>query len=482
MFPSRYKLAALLLLIGLSLGLAGSPPDLQISRVSLPQYTRTQLNNGLTLVLYENHELPVVAANLMVRAGGSYEPAEKAGLANFTAQMLLKGTRARTSTEIFRQVDALGGVLGATASWDYINITAQGQSFHLDELIRILADVVQNPRFDPADISKYRRTALSLIQRFWEDPEDNANAVLFRGIYGDHRYGRFLIGDRASVNSFVRKDIVDFYQRYFVPENSVLGLAGDFEMSRARTIIEREFGTWRRGLSLSREAFSPPAEGSRRIVLVDRPELSQVFVRIGWLAVARKDSDFLPLSIMSQILGGGQELSRLWELREKKGYTYDINSFFESRLLPAAFTISTFTKTRFLKETLEFIFAEIKKIRSAKVAPEELAHAKASYLNSLPFRIETPLGTLAQILISEAYNLPLDYFDSLHDQVLRIEGEEVNRVARKYLDPEKAMICIVGPAAEIRKDLERFGTVEVIKGMPASKDRGPFFMEGLGVN
>ncbi|MDI3291717.1 pitrilysin family protein [Polyangium sp. 15x6] len=437
-----------------------------------PKIDEARLSNGLRVLYVMRREMPVVAVNIVVNRGAEQEPAS--GLTSTMASMMLSGTKQRSAIKLSEELGAIGARYGAWADHDGVGLTAQALREKAPELFAILADVVLNPAFDPAELERERaRRLTSILQQADQPGVLLQNAITERLYPAGHPYREPLIGTEASVKAIKPADLARQHAALFRPEHTTVTIAGNIDKAAALALVEKSFAAWKGQGTPAKTPKDPPAvgKGEKRVFLVDRPGATQSYVAVTLAGVPRKNPDFDALMVMNTLLGG-QFTSRLnLNLREKHAYTYGARSGFDMRHGSGPFTAGGAIMTPATAPAVKEIFAEIERLRKELVSAEDLADAKANLVRQLPARFETAgetAGTLASLSVQ---GLPLDELATRPSRISKISAEDVKRVAEKYLRPDQMRVIVVGDAAVVEKELAALdlGGVEVRKA-PAKKD------------
>ncbi len=436
--------------------------DLFAQEIKLPEITKESLDNGLKVIVIEHHELPVVAFKLVLKSGSTYDPPGKAGLANFTAGLLRKGTQTKDATQIAEEIDFVGGTLGAGANWDASFASCRVLSKYFDTGLDLLADILLNPTFKDDEIERLRKQIIAGIMQEKNDPESVAEENFREFVFGQHPYGQPLEGTEGSVSGISREDIVGFHHTHYVPNNAIIAVVGDVETDDVLTKIKGKLGSWETGPLVTADFAPPPQIKGHQIILVDKPDLTQSYVNIGHFGIPRKSPDYFAFRVMNYILGGGGFASRLMdEVRAKRGLTYSIYSNFDRYRLKGAFEVSTFTRVDSTLGAIQAILEQIEGIRTEKVSEKELSETKSFYDGYYPLQFETPEQIATKLLDVEVYDLGEDYIENFRKNIGAVTADDVLRVAQKYLDPENMKFVVVSKADELKTDLESLGKVEV---------------------
>jgi zinc protease len=455
---SFLSLSLLLLLV------SGCLVTVNAQEIKLPPIKKTTLDNGLKVIVIEHHELPVVAFRLVLRSGSTYDPSEKAGLANLTAGLLSKGTKARTATQIAEEIDFVGGGLGAGSGFDATFATCQVLTKHFDVGLELLSDIILNPTFNEEEIDRLKKQTLAAIKQQKDDPNSVAAEKFREFVFGNHPYGQPTEGTEESIIKISRDDIVGFHKKHYVPDNTILAVVGDVKSKEVMRKVESEFGGWKKGGEPPPPIVTepPPIQG-HQILLVDKPDLTQTYIRVGHLGVERKNPDYYAIKVMNYILGGGGFSSRLMdEIRVKRGLTYGIYCSFDAFKMRGAYEVETFTRNDSTAAAITAIFEQIERIRTEGVTDKELEETKSFYNGYFPLQFETPSQIATQILIVELYDLGEDYLENYRNNISAVSKQDVLRVAKQYLDPENLKLVVVSKADEVKSYLEPLGEVEVV--------------------
>jgi len=443
-FRGRARAAAGLVLLALLL-----PAAARAAAVA----DRVELANGIRLLVAERRSLPVVAVEVLVDAGSRYEPADKAGLANLMADLLTHGAGSRTGPQIDEAIDFVGASLGSGASGDGASVSMRFLRKDLDLALDILADVLLRPTFPEDELKRKRAEILGAIQKKKDEPGQVAGEAFAEMVFGPHPYGRPVVGTEQTVPGIARADLQAFHARWYRPEGTIVAMAGDISAVEARAALERRLGAWSSGSGGAPPPRpAPPALQSRLLKTIQR-SLTQANVVMGHMGIDRANPDFYAVQVMNYILGGGGFGSRITEVvRERNGWAYDISSHFAASLEPGSFNVTFQTKSETAQPAIEAVLAEIRRMRDGPVEPRELDDAKAFLTGNFPLRMDT-LGKMVRLMAGiELYGLGLDYPDRYPQLVNAVTAADVQRVARKYLDPDRFALVVVGdlPKANVK--------------------------------
>jgi zinc protease len=436
------------------------PRPLPARPFKFPPYEARTLANGLQVIVVPHDEQPAVTMRLLVRVGSAQDPKDKAGIADLVAELLDQGTATRTAQEIADQIDSIGGAMGTGSGTDltFANVIVMRDSFKL--AMDLLHDVVRNPAFAPDEIERRKQQAISALSVNATDPDYLASALFDRLVYGFHPYGLPGTGTPESIRAITRDDLVQFHRRYFVPNNMILAIVGDITIAEAFAAAEQLFGGWPRGEVPTWEPAEPPPP-TRRIVVVDKPDAVQTEIRVGQLAIPRKHPDYVAWDLAVKILGGegANRLHRV--LRSERGLTYGAEAKTQAMKWAGDFVAETDTRTETTGEALRLIVEEIGRLQRQRVSERELADAQAYLTGSFPLTVETPNDIATQVLNAVFYELPLEELSTFREQVQAITPDDIQRVTRQYIRPDRLSIVLVGNAREFVPQLRAVGFTDV---------------------
>jgi len=432
------------------------PRPLPARDVNFPPYQMQTLPNGLQVIAVPHHEQPAVSMRMLIRAGSAADPAAKTGLAHLTASLLDQGTGTQSASEFNDAIDFIGGSVSAGAGSDlsYANMVVMKDSF--DTGLRMLSDMVRRPAFADAEIARQRQQLLSSLQVSFDDPDFIADAVFDRLVYGFHPYGLPQSGTPDTLASITRADLTAFHQKYFVPNNAILAIVGDVTAEEAFAGVRRVFGDWERREVPTAPSVEPPTP-TRRVVVVNKPDAVQTEVRVGHIGIPRNHPDYMAVNLAIRILGG-EGSNRLHQvLRTARGLTYGAQADFDTYKDSGDFQAETNTRTAATGEVLRLIVDEFWRLQRDRVNERELADAKAYLTGSFPLTIETPNAIAMQILNVVFFGLPIEQLQTFRDRVNAVTVDDVQRVAKLYLKPDKLSVVLVGNANAFTGQLKGVG-------------------------
>lgn len=415
---------------------------------------RFALPNGLTVLFLEQRALPIVEAHALVRIGSAQDPPEKAGVANLVSSLLDEGTATHSSAQIAEQIEFVGGSIGARTSEDYTSATVRILKKDVDLGLSLLADILQKPSFPKHEFERVRSEVIGQVISEKDEPGAVAMKAFNHTVFMGHPYRWPVTGGEETLSKISHQDIVAFHSQYYLPNQTILSIVGDLSQDEAASLAAKYFGPWKRGTASSPKLPKPHALERAAVKLIDK-ELTQSSIIIGHVGISRSNPDYYAVSVMNQILGSGGFGSRLMDnIRDKQGLAYGVMSLFDARLVPGPFYVTLQTRTEATNQAIAGVLYELRAMREAPVSDQELADAKAYLMGSFALRLDTT-SKLAQTLgLVEFHNLGLDYFNHYPQWIERITKEDVLRVAKQYLDPQRVALIVVGDQGKAKVRLE----------------------------
>ena len=441
------KLINLLIVIVTVVTLAALP--VQVNAVE-PLGKRIVLKNGMVLLHSEKHTIPMVTVSMAIKAGSVVEPGDKPGLASLTASLLTQGTTKRTANQISKEIDFIGGSLSVSGGDDYASAGLRVLTKDIKTGLDLLSDVLMHPVFDQKEIDRKVKETLAAIQQQKEEPTVIAGEAFTKAVFGSHPYGKTSDDVAAFLPKLVRQDVLDFYSRRYGPNDVIIAVVGDVTEKEIVSLLNEQFKGWKNAERAEILREKPPVIGSIVVKKLDK-NITQANIAMGHLGISRENPDYYAVMIMNYILGGGGFSSRLMDnIRDNRGLAYDVHSTFSAQKDPGSFQAWMQTKNESANESIDEIFKELKRIRNELVLDKELADAKAYLTGSFPLRLDTYAKIAGMLTAIEIYNLGLDYPRKYPDLINAVTREDILRVAKKYIDPDRMVIVVLGNQEKIK--------------------------------
>ncbi len=437
------------------------PPSGPMREVRMPEVSRERIPRGPELNVVRWDVLPIAYVHFVVHSGAETDPRELPGLAQLVAQMLEEGTRKRDAARLAEAIEFYGADLWTGADEENLWVTVRTPTEHLDELFALLAEVVRQPAFHETELKKLRERELDRLRMQRNDPRFLARRELYGRLYGpEHPYGRIDTTETA-LRKVRRSDLVRWHRRHVTPANAFVVVVGDVAPERVRRLAERHL-TWRGPDPRPVELPSPPERTRREVVVVDRPESVQSIVAIGNLALRRGDPDWVPLSVANQVLGGSASSRLFMDLRERRSLTYGAYSHIPERVGVAPFVASAAVRTEVTAQAVAAFFEHLERFVREPLDEEELRAAQRYLADSFPLRIQTPRHIASLLADLRVFGLPDDYWEGYRKALTAVSAEEALEAARRYVHPERALVVVVGRAADVAPPLRRWGPVTIV--------------------
>jgi zinc protease len=420
------------------------------------------LPNGLRVVVLERHTLPVVTLRLVVEAGAEADPTALPGTAQLVSDVLTQGTATRSARQIAESIDSIGGLVDNGAEWDSSFVTITVLNDHTQLAFDLLADMAAHPAFAPSEVERKRRQTLSGLEVVRDDPTYLADTALRRVLFAGTAYSHPEDGTLEAVRRTTPEDLRGFYARYYRPSNSILAIVGDIATSAAFEQAEKYFGPWVEPRQASAAPVGRRTAESCQVVAINKPDAVQTEIRIGNQGAPRASPDYFALSVANQILGGPASNRLFRALRTREGLTYGASSDLMCYRTLGAWVAKTFTRTPETLKSLHVSLEQMKSLRDYPISNSELEAAKGYLLGHLALEFETSDGVASQVLDLLIHNLPLDYWNRYPQKIQALTAGEVWEVTKRYLDPDRNVIVLVGNIAGLAKDLKKLGKVRVV--------------------
>lgn len=420
-----------------------------------PSFTTRILPNGLRVVVAPVHAHPVVTVLAVVEAGATRDPLGKHGLAVLTGRALAEGTATMTALELAERTESLGTVLDTGADWDSSIVQLTALRPRAADAFAVLAEVLRRPSFPDTEMQRLAEERLADLTQIRAEPRGLADVALNRLLYApSSRFARLAGGDERSVSSITRDDVVQFHAEHFRPDATALLVVGDCSPEEAVEMASAHLGDWEGRTPETPAPDASPRFADRRVHLVAKPDAQQTELRLGHVAVPRAHPDYFPLVVMNAILGGLFTSRLNLNLREKHGFTYGAHSTFDWRRAASPFEISSAVQTDKCADAVREALGEVARLCTEPVSDEELSLA-VSYLDGVfPIRFETTAAIAGGLANVEIFRLPSNYFDRYRERVRAVSADDVLRVARTHLDPNRLQIVVVGPPDVLQPALE----------------------------
>ncbi len=430
------------------------------SAFQLPAYEQLQLDNGLTLYLMPQHEVPLVSVEVVVDAGSVLD--QKGGEAYLTAQSLLLGAADKSKQQLEQETDFIGASLGTANGKEGSYLSMNFMQKDTDAMLDILAAVLMQPAFNPDEFAKLHPRLVAQQQQAKESPRNVISRYFDSLLYSNHPYAKPTTGTEQSLASLTLEDVKAFYLRYYQPDNIAIVVAGDFDIKQLKQQLAARFTSWQ-GQSAGKPALAGVNKPVKaQVLLVDKPDATETTLMFGGVGVSQNNPDYVGLEVINTILGGRFTSWLNDELRVNSGLTYGARSGFSSLGSAGGFQISTFTKTDTTKQTIELALATYSRLWQQGIDQVTLDSAKAYVKGQFPPNYETN-GQLADLLVSmHLYQLDNTFINNFEQRVDSLTLADTQRLIQQYFPQQQLQFVLIGKASELNSLAESLGGVTTV--------------------
>jgi zinc protease len=425
-------------------------------KLQIPPHEKVVLKNGLTVLLLEKRGVPIVDVSVLVKAGAVADPAGQEGLASITAGLLRKGTKSRTAQQFAADIDFIGGSFDADAASDYSTAGAEFLTKDIAKGFDLLSDALLHPTFPQDEVDKLLAQSIDGVKA----AKDSANGVIFdyyqAYLYDGKGYGRPTGGDEVSLKKLKRDSILNFYETYYTPGNTILAVAGDFNAAEVKKEIEDTFGAWVAKPSPPVKWDAVPPTKGKRLLLVNKSDATQTFFVFGNIETTVTDPDRVAIRVVNTVFGSRFTSMLNEALRVESGLTYGAGSFFRPEKLSGPFAIYSFTRNETTEKALDLALETLKKLHTDGLTAEQLASAKSYIKGQFPPSVETSAQLANLIATHEFYGLTDDEVNQLDARVDAVTPEIAKQVIAKHFPLDNLVFVLIGKRSDIASGVNKF--------------------------
>jgi len=432
---------------------AAQPP----AKLALPTITRFTLPNGLAVMVIPDDRLPLVSLQMAVRAGRGDEPRARLGVAEFAANMLVKGTAKRNALGIAKAIDFVGGTLSADASFEATLLSCSVMAKDLGTCLTLLPEIVTQPAFPAAEIETMRQLMIAGVRQRLDDAGQLAAAHLQNLLWGDDHVRGWVV-DEDALAAIRRDDLVAWHKQWFSPSNTLLVVAGAVDPKKLEADLGKAFARWKKTAVPPHPSYKQPSLSGTKIRLVDKPGQTQSQIRIGQFGIRHADPRFFDTLVWNYALGGGAFSSRLMQVvRVAGGKTYGASSSFDRNLDRGSFVTATFTRNAEAVATIKLLQGEIRKMAKDGPTEAEVADAISNIAGSYAIRFQSAGDVAGALLAAELHDFGDEYLANYALAVGQVDVKSAREAASEILDPSNYVLVIVGDAREVEPQLKQAG-------------------------
>jgi zinc protease len=434
------------------------------SKLNIPTPEKYVLPNGMKLLLIEDHRLPLIEMSVMIKVSSYYDPADKAGLASLTGTVMRTGgTEKMSGDEIDLKLEKLAAIvetyIGDDSGGAYLNCLKE----NLDTSLGILADIIRTPRFDPEKIDLAKVEMKSGISRRNDDAGEITSREFQRLLWGKDS-AKGTMAEYDTVNAITREDLINFHKKYFTPNNMIIGVVGDFKSKDMKSKIQKAFGNWKNS-KITFPSVEIRKEAPRSVSYIFKDDIEQSNVRLGYIVpdLQYNNPDYPAVSLMNYILGESFTSRIFKEVRTKKGLAYSAYGRFVFSFDEPGYYMA-FCQTKFASTCLatDTIIEVMNGMKTGNVTKDEFTLGKNALLNSFVFGFDKNRKILEKQLDLEFYGYPADFYTKYRNALENLKIDDINAVAKKYLDTSNLTLLVVGKKDQFDTPLDKYGAVAEI--------------------
>ena len=429
--------------------------------VTLPAFERVALDNGTVLLLNEQHDVPLVAVSAVMRGGAVSDPQEQNGLAGLFAALLEKGAGERDAALFAEAVDSVGGSLSASASLENITIKGDFLARDAELMVGLLADMLLRPALDADELTKLRERGIHLI-RVGKDTNLNVLLPIYGHafLFGAHPYGNPVGGSETTLANITHADVLDFYEQQVGADRLIISVSGDFDAASMRATLEAAFGAWRPAAGQLVDVPVSTQQAGRRVLLIDKPGVTQTYFWIANIGVARDFEQRAALNLANTVFGGRFTSMLNTALRIESGLTYGARSRLQRPSTPGSLAITSYTRTDATVEAIDMALGVLGRLRDGAIDDAALVSAQNYILGQFPPGLETAAQIGAQLAALEAYGLDASYINDYGADIMAVDLATVESVVETvYPASENLVFVLIGDAELIRDSVGQYGEV-----------------------
>ena len=434
-----------------------------LHQLNVPQPKRIQLANGMVIFLMEDHELPLIRGTARIRGGARDVAADKTGLASiYGSSWRTGGTETKTGDQLDDLLEARAARVETGADDDSSNVRLDVLKGDFDTVFPIFVDLLQHPAFrqDKIDLAKTRMN--TDISRRNDEPGGIASREAARLAYGaESAYARQ--AEYATVTAVTRDDLLAFHKRFVHPNNIIVGLVGDFDAAAMEKKLRAAFESWPKGPQASRTAPADINPAKPGLYFIAKDDVTQSNIAIVGPGIVRNNPDYYAVAVMNEVYGGGFSGRLMNQIRSKMGLAYGVGgSLGASWDHPGIFRTSMGTKGGTTIESVNALRNEITTLVEKPITADEVTFAKEAILNAFVFTLDSRGKVMQQEMLLEFYGYPADYFQRYAANIEKVTPADVERVAKKYINPNQLAVLVVGKEKDFEKPLSTLGSVQTI--------------------
>ncbi|HOT96622.1 MAG TPA: pitrilysin family protein [bacterium] len=445
-------------------GLMVAALALQAGAFELPKPQKFTLANGLTVYHLAQHDLPLVSFRLIISgAGNCAVSAEQEGLADLTAELLLKGTRSKSAAELAEAIDFIGAELDTRARAEYAEMSGSALSGNLPTLMALAGECLLQPAFAASEFKLEQGRRIDDLVAIKDNPQEAVRYYFQKAWFGAHPLGRLSIGNESALAAMTPEAPAAFYRAHYHPNMAVMAVVGDIRLEDLKALVRKHFGGWKAASGATAAASLPalPPRGQSRYLLIDKPDATQAYFMLGAPGLPMGDPRIPAATVMNTLFGGRFTSWLVTELRVKRGLTYGARATLQSWNHLGLYSISSYTRNEKIGEMLQVTFDLINKARQEGFSDEEITSGRNYILGQFPPSLESQMAKAQAYTDLHFYGLGSDYYTRFLQSIATVQPDQSREMAQTLMPADPVVLVVVGKAAEIRAQLEKFASFEV---------------------
>ena len=438
--------------------------NLSAQSFKVPNYTTFKLPNGLTISLMEQHDVPIISVSAILSAGAIYDY-DKAGLASLTATALKHGTKNFPKAKLDEELDFIGANVDTYATKEFSGLNSNFASKDKDKVLAIIKEILLNPVFDATEFEKEKSRLLVSLEQQKESPRSVIGPYFDTLLFGNHVYGNVINGNNATVSKLTVKEIRDFYNSNYNPNDAAICIVGDFASKEMKTTLTKLFSGWEKSSiekeNLAAKSIVLPTEN--QVLLVNKEDANEATYYIGSPGISRNNLDFVAIEVVNTLFGGRFTSMLNDELRVNTGLTYGAGSRFRTLKNGGSFFISTFTDAKTTEAAIDKTLEVLNKLHSNGIDEKSLNSAKNYVKGQFPPGYETNEQLASLLSQMFWYNFDKSFIDNFEKNVDGLDLAKANKIIAKYYPKDKLQFVVIGKSADIKKVVEKYGKVTEVQ-------------------
>ncbi|MBU2445423.1 MAG: insulinase family protein [Bacteroidetes bacterium] len=399
---------------------------------------------------------------LMLKGGVRLDPDGSDGLISITAELLKKGTATRKAEHIAEEIEFLGSSINVSTSYDYVSLSSEFLKINFQDGLKVFADVVMNPTFPSSEVDKEIKKRFAEIDAALEEPNAIISAAFLKEIFEGHPYGKVLKGRKRSLLNIDQNTIKWHYKKYFVPNNSLLVLFGDFDKTEMLGQLKNAFADWKKGDELKFESKEQKYFSGRQLIIIDKPDVTQTQIRFGNKGMKVNDKDHYAVQVANTVFGTGFTSRLVEEIRVKRSLSYGASSSFAAYQDGGTYSISTFTKNSTVKEVFDVLFTELKKYREKGPTDKEILKSKNYLIGDFARDLQSPEMLTMYMADMIFYKRGENYLADWVNNIRNVTRREIEKVIQKYFLMDDLLMMIVTNSSEVKPQVESYGKIKEV--------------------